>query len=87
MIWRLPSFVVSLHSSGTFPVRTRLGEAVKELVAELARVQFSRRILKSGDFSYQKVHSLGESGYELHRRSLSLYRSSVRRVIVLSHHE
>ena len=35
---------------------SRSGEAVKELVAELARVQFSRRILKSGDFSYQKVH-------------------------------
>ena len=32
---------------------------MKELVAELARVQFSRRILKSGDVSYQKVHSLG----------------------------
>ena len=34
---------------------------MKELVAELARVQFSRRILKSGDFSYPKVHSLGET--------------------------
>ena len=39
----------------------KLGEAVKELVAELVRVQFLRRILKSHDFSDPKIHSLGEA--------------------------
>ncbi len=59
--------------AGSLPESSRLGEAVKELVAELARVQFSRRILKSGDFSYQKVHSLGESGYGVLKSLLAVF--------------
>ena len=53
MILQPRSFVVSFHSSGTFPVRIRFGE----------------------------------SGNELLRRPLSLYRSTARRGIVSSHHE